>query len=57
MCSLSQILEAGNVPRRFYLTPRACAGILRRAEKRGKVLPAPLQNALIAVVATAKGNG
>ena len=49
VCSLSQVLEAGNVPRRFYLTPRACAGILRRAEKRGKVLPAALQHALQAV--------
>ncbi|MEY4705754.1 MAG: hypothetical protein RL042_1959 [Nitrospirota bacterium] len=56
VCSLSQILEAGTVPRRFYLTPRACAGILRRAEKRGKVLPTPLRSALIAVAETAKGS-
>ena len=49
VCSLSQVLEAGSVPQRFYLTPRACAGILRRAEKRGKVLPAALQHALQAV--------
>lgn len=35
VCSLSQILEAtGDVPRKYYLTPKACAGILRRAEKR-----------------------
>ena len=46
VCSLSQVLEAGNVPRRFYLTPRACAGILRRAEKRGKALPPALGLAL-----------
>ena len=51
VCSLSQVLEAGNVPRRFYLTPRACAGILRRAEKRGKDLPTPLRLALTSVAA------
>ena len=51
VCSLSQVLEAGNVPRRFYLTPRACAGILRRAEKRGKALPVSLLQALL-IVAT-----
>ena len=50
VCSLSQVLEAGNVPRRFYLTPRACAGILRRAEKRGKALPPSLRQALAQVV-------
>ena len=35
-CSLSQILETGPVGRQYFLSPRACAGILRRAEKRGK---------------------
>jgi hypothetical protein len=35
-CSLSDILETGDVPRRFYLSATACRGILRRAEKRGK---------------------
>ena len=54
VCSLSQVLEAGNVPRRFYLTPRACAGILRRAEKRGKQLPPSLQAALSAVAHSAR---
>jgi hypothetical protein len=39
VCSLSDILETGDVPRRFYLSARACRGILRRAEKRGKELP------------------
>ena len=43
--SLSTILEA-NAPARYYLSPRACAGILRRAERRGKPLPAPLRLAL-----------
>ena len=44
--SLSQILEAGNVPQRFFLSSTACRGILRRADKRGKRLPEPLQEAL-----------
>lgn len=44
--SLSDILETGDQLRRYYLTPRACAGILRRAEKRGKKLPEPLERAL-----------
>jgi hypothetical protein len=42
-------LETGDVPRRFYLTAKACAGILRRAEKRGKELPTQLHQALQAV--------
>ena len=49
VCSLSDILEAGNVPQRYFLTAKACAGILRRAEKRGKQLPEQLANALLAV--------
>jgi hypothetical protein len=44
--SLSQTLEIGDVPRRFYLSPKACAGILRRAERRGKALPPALAEAL-----------
>jgi hypothetical protein len=47
--SLSDILETGDVPRRFYLSGRACRGILRRAEKRGKELPEALKLALLAV--------
>ena len=52
VCSLSQTLEVGNVPQRFFLSAKACAGILRRAEKRGKTLPEPLQRALTSVVTT-----
>src|SRR3990167_4178021 len=37
--SLSEILETGSIAPRYYLTPTACRGILRRAEKRGKELP------------------
>src|SRR5712691_8320940 len=44
--SLSDILETGDLPRRFYLSPKACAGILRRAERRGKELPTALRRAL-----------
>jgi hypothetical protein len=44
--SLSQTLEIGDVPPRFYLSPKACAGILRRAERRGKALPPALAEAL-----------
>ena len=49
VCSLSAVLETGDVPRRFYLSARACQGILRRAENRGKQLPRSLAAALQAV--------
>lgn len=52
--SLSQILELGFVPARFYLSPIACAGILRRADKRGKTLPEHLARALRAVADLAR---
>ena len=52
-CSLSQILETGPIDPRYYLSPRACEGILRRAEKRGKKLPEPLRLALEAVAGRA----
>ena len=45
-CLLSDVLEASDVPDRFYLSPKACSGILRRAAKRGKTLPAMLAMAL-----------
>jgi hypothetical protein len=44
--SLSDVLETGDVPQRYFLSEKACAGILRRAEKRGRVLPPLLQEAL-----------
>ncbi len=50
VCSLSDILETGDVPRRFFLSATACQGILRRAAKRGKSLPPSLHDALAAVV-------
>jgi hypothetical protein len=51
VCSLSDILETGALPQRFYLSPRACEGILRRAAKRGKELPLALHAALRSVAA------
>ena len=46
--SLSATLETGDVPPRYFLSAKACSGILRRAEKRGKSLPPSLQDALVA---------
>ena len=46
VCSLSDTLETGAVPLRFFLSDTACRGILRRAEKRGKELPEQLKKAL-----------
>jgi len=48
VCSLSATLETGDVPQRYYLSVKACSGILRRAEKRGKMLPEALATALLA---------
>jgi hypothetical protein len=46
VCSLSDTLETGIVPQRFFLSATACRGILRRADKRGKELPEALRLAL-----------
>ena len=43
--SLWQILE-GRPPPKYFLSQRACRGILLRAEKRGKPLPSKLEWAL-----------
>ncbi len=55
VCSLSDILETGELPPRYFLSAKACRGILRRAEKRGKLetLPAALRLALEAVAGSA----
>ena len=45
VCFLSDILEP-NPPQRFSLSPTACQGILNRAVKRGRSLPAELDAAL-----------
>ena len=52
VCSLSDILQTGDLPQRFFLSAKACAGILRRAEKRGKQLPPQLEHALRKVAMT-----
>ena len=46
VCSLSDTLEIGDLPQRFFLSATACKGILRRAEKRGKQLPPALAQTL-----------
>lgn len=53
VCFLSDVLETQDVPQRYFLSPTACQGILRRAERRGKSLPPMLKEALEAVVETA----
>ena len=45
VCSLSEALEPC-VPRKYYLSAKACRGIIRRAETRGKPLPENLRRAL-----------
>ena len=47
--SLADVLLATALPK-YFLSPRACEGILRRATKRGKELPPVLTQALLSVV-------
>jgi hypothetical protein len=49
--SLSQVLLVGPIPSRFFLSARASAGILLRAVRRKKTLPAPMMSALESVAA------
>lgn len=49
--SLPDVLEADVHPR-FYLSQKAAAGILRRAERRGKALPGALRMALTQLAAS-----
>ena len=44
--SLSQVLENGGGTSRYSLTPKACAGILRRVKAKGKKLPELLEAVL-----------
>ena len=46
---LSWILE-DNVPQKYYLSARACQGILTRASRRGKPLPDILRQALLDMI-------
>ena len=52
--SLSDVLSTAPIPEKYFLSPEACAGILRRAAKRRRTLPAPLKEALVAVAAQAR---
>jgi len=47
--TLSQTLEV-NVPEKYFLSARACNGILTRAKRRGKELPEMFMEALEEVV-------
>ena len=46
VCSLSDVLETQPLPQRYCLSSKACLGILKRAERRGKKLPQMLRDAL-----------
>lgn len=46
---LSSTLEA-NAPEKYYLSARACQGILTRASRRGKRLPELLEAALLEMI-------
>ena len=52
--TLSQILQQ-NAPEKYSLSPIACAGIIRRAEKRNKTLPDMLREALMETIGLAGG--
>jgi len=44
--TLRSLLEACRIPRRYFLSALGASGVLRRAERRGKKLAAPLEAAL-----------
>lgn len=52
--SLSDVLEVRDVPPKYFLSPKACRGILLRAARRGKTLPEPLEAALRAAATLAE---
>jgi len=54
-CGLSDVLE-DRVHPRFFLSPKAARGILRRAKKRGRTLPHALEVALIALTEKTPNN-
>lgn len=53
---LSSTLEV-NAPEKYYLSARACQGILTRASRRGKKLPDLLQTALLEMIEWWQGGG
>lgn len=50
-CTLQHVLQA-NAPTKYYLSEKACRGIIRRAKARGKELPAMLEAALFQMIET-----
>lgn len=52
VCSLSDVLETQIPPQRYWLSAKACTGILRRNAKRGRKLPSALRAALEAAATT-----
>lgn len=52
--TLSDILETGPIPGRYYLSPKACLGILNRSLRREKELPPQLREALLSVAQETK---
>lgn len=54
---LSQILEWGSNTEKYKLSPKACQGILNRAERRGKELPKILKDALIRQASPLRSGG
>ena len=57
VCSLWQVVVKTSIPARYFLSPRACAGISRRARRRGKALPPLLKQALVTQAMTGKSRG
>ena len=55
LVNLSGVLESGPVHQRYFLSAKACSGILRRAERRGKALPEQLRLALQAAAGASSG--
>lgn len=55
-CFLADVLEPNAAPK-YSLSTAACAGILRRAAKRGKAFPGHLQAALEQVASARNGSG
>ena len=51
-CLLSAVLEIENLPQKYYLSPKASQGVIRRAEERNKKLPPLLNEALHMVAQT-----
>lgn len=50
---LTDVLQSDVLPK-YFLSAKAATGILRRAERRGKTLPAQLQAALTALAGAPK---